>query len=101
MSANVPTASARGVLLAVLAAGSAGCMSDQTRNMADTCNQLLAQANPEDARTFIADAQQHLAALEKPGNGLTRYLRDLQDPDAEQYKPALAQCLWLLKSRQP
>jgi len=82
----------------VLAAGT-GCMSDQTRNMADTCNQLLEHGDGAEVRTFIGDAKAHLDALQRPGNALTNYLRDVQDPDAATYKPALTQCVWLLESR--
>lgn len=89
------------LFVAVSALSTTGCMSDKTRNMAETCQDLLAQGEPSEVRTFIQDAQQQLASLDKPGNKVTTYLRDLQDPDAMTHKPALEQCLWLLKSRQP
>ena len=88
------------LIVTFLALGTTGCMSDQTKNMAETCQDLLDQGNLSDVRTFIQDAQEQLASLDKPGNRVTTYLRDLQDPEAMTYKPALQQCLWLLKSRQ-
>ena len=88
------------LIIAVLALGSTGCMSDKTKNMAETCQDLLEQSNPSDARTFIQDAREQIASLNKPQNKVTGYLRDLQDPEAVTYKPALEQCLWLLESRQ-
>ncbi len=88
------------LIVSVLALGTTGCMSDQTKNMAETCQDLLEQSDPSDVRGFVEDAQEQLASLNKPGNKVTAYLRDLQDPEAMTYKPALEQCLWLLKSRQ-
>ena len=88
------------LIVAVFALGSTGCMSDQTKNMAETCQDLLEHGDLSDVRTFIQDAQEQLASLNKPGNKVTTYLRNLQDPEAMTYKPALEQCLWLLKSRQ-
>ena len=40
-----PRAGVAGLLL--LAIAGTGCMADQTRNMADTCNRLLEQDVPE------------------------------------------------------
>lgn len=88
------------LIVAMLALGSTGCMSDQTKNMAETCQNLLEQGDPSNVRTFIQDAQDQLASLNKPGNKVITYLRDLQDPEAMTYKPVLEQCLWLLKSHQ-
>lgn len=75
-------------------------MSDQTKNMAETCQDLLEQGDRSDVRSFIQDAEQQLSSLDKPQNKAATLLRNLQDPEAMAYKPALEQCLWLLKSRQ-
>lgn len=85
---------------AVLAIGATGCTSERTRNMAETCQGLLEDGDQASARTFIRDAGKQLSSLNKPGNKLTGFLRDLQDPDAMVHKAALEQCLWMLKSRQ-
>ena len=77
-----------------------GCMGDQTKNMAEACQNLLAQNDRSEVRAFIKDDEEHLAALNKPNNKVTAYLGNLQDPDAMTHKPALELCLWLLKSRQ-
>jgi len=80
---------------------SSGCMSDRTKNMANTCQDLLDQGDQTGLRTFIKDAEKQLASLNAPPNKLSAALRDIQDHDALTYKPALEQCLWQLKSRQP
>ena len=88
------------LIVAVLTLGITGCMSDKTKNMTATCQSLLERGDRSSVRTFIQDAEQQIASLDKPSNKVTAYLRDLQDPEAMTYKPELAQCLWLLKSRQ-
>jgi len=100
VSTRISMKSTSTLSLALLAFGLAGCMSDQTRNMADTCNQLLQRGDREDARNFITDARKHLASLKERGNKVMDYIRDVQDPDADSFRPALEQCLWLLESRQ-
>jgi hypothetical protein len=87
-------------IFAVLVLGSTGCMSDQTRSMAETCQGLRERSDRSDVRSFIQDAEKQLSSLNKPQNKASIFLRDLQDPEAMTYKPALEQCLWLLKSRQ-
>lgn len=87
-------------IVAAFALAATGCMSERTKNMAQTCQALLEQGGQANAKTFIQDAEHQLTALGKPRNKVTAYLRDLQDPDAMTYKPELEQCLWLLKSRQ-
>ncbi len=91
---------AMALIVIAFALAATGCIGERTQNMAQTCQGLLEQDGQPNARTFIQDAEKQLAALDKPRNKLTAYLRDLQDPDAMTYKPALEQCLWLLKSRQ-
>lgn len=88
------------IVIAALVLGNAGCMADRTKNMAETCQAMLARNEQANATTFIRDAEAQLAALDKPSNKLGSWLRDLQDPEAMAHKPALEQCLWLLKSRQ-
>ena len=87
------------LLVAILALSTTGCMSDQTKNMAETCQSLLEQGDPSDVRTFIQDAEAQLASLKKP-NKITAYVQSIQDPEAMKYKPVLEQCVWLLKYRQ-
>lgn len=87
------------IVVAILALGSTGCVGDRTRNMAETCQHLLEGGGQTSTRTFLRDAEAQLASLEEPSGKLAGYLRDLQDPDAMKYKPALEQCLLLLKSR--
>ena len=77
-----------------------GCVGDRTQNMAQTCQRLLEQDGQANARAFIQDAEKQIATLGKPRNKFIAYLLSLQDPEAMTYKPALEQCLWLLKSRQ-
>ena len=77
-----------------------GCMGDRTKNMAEACQNLLVQNDRSEVRAFIKDGEKQLSALNKPHNEVTAYLRNLEDPDAMTHKPALEQCLWLLKSRQ-
>lgn len=86
--------------IVALALGCSGCMGERTKQMARTCQDLLDRSDQSNARTFIRDAEAQLASLDKPGNKLVTYIRELQDPDAMTHKPALEQCLWLLKSRQ-
>ena len=88
------------LIVVAFALAATGCIGERTKNMAQTCQGLLEQDGPQNARTFIQDAEKQLATLGKPRNKLIGYLRDLQDPDAMTYRPALEQCLWLLKSRQ-
>ena len=77
-----------------------GCMGDRTKNMAEACQNLLLQNDRSEIRAFIKDGEEQLSALNKPHNEVTAYLRNLEDPEAMTHKPALEQCLWLLKSRQ-
>ena len=77
-----------------------GCMGDRTKNMAEACQNLLVQNDRSEVRAFIKDGEKQLSALNKPHNEVTAYLRNLEDPEAMTHKPALEQCLWLLKSRQ-
>jgi len=86
--------------MVAFALAATGCVGDRTQNMAQTCQRLLEQDGQTNARTFIQDAEKQIATLGKPRNKLTAYLLGLQDPEAMTYKPALEQCLWLLKSRQ-
>ena len=88
------------LIVAVFALGITGCVSDKTKNMTATCQALLERGDRSGVTTFIQDAEQQIAALDEPSNKVTAYLRDLQDPEAMAYKHELAQCLWLLKSRQ-
>ena len=88
------------LIIAALMLGSTGCMSDRTKNMTDTCQNLLDQSDKSSARRFIRDADRQLEMLNKPQNRITKALRDIQDHDALTYKPALEACLWQLKSRQ-
>ena len=76
------------------------CMGDRTKNMAEACQNLLVQNDRSEVRAFIKDGEKQLSALNKPHNEVTAYLRNLQDPEAMTHKPALEECLWLLKSRQ-
>lgn len=87
-------------IVPVVALAATGCMSERTKNMAQTCQALLEQDGQPNAKTFIGDAERQLAELGKPHGKIAAYLRDLQDPEAMTYKAALEQCLWLLKSRQ-
>jgi hypothetical protein len=87
-------------IVVLLAFATVGCVADRTRAMAASCQLLLDSSDQPAPRTFIHDAEQQLASLESPGNALTDFVRGLHDPDAMTYKPALEQCLWLLKSRQ-
>lgn len=91
---------ATSLIVIAFALTATGCIGERTRAMARTCQGLLEQDAQPNARTFIRDAEKQLASLAKPRNKLTAYLRDLQDPEAMAYKPAIEQCLWLLKSRQ-
>lgn len=77
-----------------------GCIGERTKNMTQTCQSLLEQDGQWNARTFIQDAEKQIALLGKPRNKFAAYLLELQDPEAMIHKPALEQCLWLLKSRQ-
>ena len=77
-----------------------GCIGDRTKNMAEACQNLLVQNDRSEVRAFIKDGEGQLSALNRPNNEITAYLRNLQDPDAMTHKPALEECLWLLKSRQ-
>ena len=88
------------LVAATLALAATGCASDRTQNMAEACQGLLEAGDSSSARAFIRDAEKQLSSLDKPGNKLTQFLRELQDPDAMNHKAALEQCLWLLKSRQ-
>ena len=89
------------LIIAVLLVAPTGCMSDRTRNMVTTCRNLLEQDDQSGVKKFIRDAEEQLASLEKPHNKIVIAVRDIQDQDAMTYKPALQECLWLLKSRQP
>jgi hypothetical protein len=88
------------LIVPAIALAATGCIGERTKNMAQTCQALLAQGGQANAKTFIRDAEQQLAALGKPRNKVTAYLRELQDPEAMTHKAELEQCLWLLKSRQ-
>lgn len=88
------------LIFTVAAVSCAGCMSDRTKSMAETCQDLLEQGDKSSIRTFIQDAQEQVESLDKPGNKVTAYMRNLQDPEALSYKPVLVQCLWRLKSSQ-
>ena len=77
-----------------------GCIGDQTKNMEEACQNLLVQNGRSEVQAFIKDVEEQLSALNRPNNEVTAYLRNLQDPEAMTHKPALEQCLWLLKSRQ-
>ena len=87
-------------LIALLVVASTGCMGDQTRLMAESCQNMLYHDDLAGAKSFIRDAEEQVAALNGPQNKFTRLVRSLQDPQAMTFKPALEQCLWMLKSRQ-
>ena len=86
------------ILFAVIS--QTGCMNDQTKAMAQTCQSLLDSSDQSAPRTFIEDAEARVASLSKPQSKLLAYARDLQDPEAVKYKPALEQCVSQLKYRQ-
>lgn len=86
--------------IAFVALLATGCMNDRTRSMTQTCQSLLGDDDRSNDRRFIREAEQQLASLDKPGNRMTKAIRDLQDKDAMAYKSALRECLWMLKSRQ-
>lgn len=88
------------LVISALILGSSGCMSDRTKNMTDTCQNLLEHNDQSNARRFVRDAERQLEVLNKPQNRFTKVLRDIQDHDALTFKPALEECLWQLKSRQ-
>lgn len=88
------------LIVVAFALAATGCVCDRTKNMAQACQSLLEEDGRRNARTFIQDAEKQIAMLGKPRNKVTAYLLGLQDPEAMTYKPALEQCLWLLKSRQ-
>lgn len=88
------------LIVIAFALAATGCVGDRTKAMVQTCQSLLEQDGQTNARTFIQDAEKQIAVLGKPRNKVTAYLLELQDPEAMTYKPALEQCLWLLKSRQ-
>ena len=90
-----------GLTISVAFLGLTGCMNDQTKAMAEVCQQILESSDQPAPITFMEDAEARIAALSKPQNKLLSYARDLQDPEAMTYKPALEQCVSQLKQRPP
>ena len=87
-------------LAAALPLGTTGCMNDQTKRMAESCQDWLQRPDKLGLKSFIQDADKQIASLNKRQNKVMLYFRDLLDPDALKYKPSLEQCVWLLKYRQ-
>ena len=85
------------VPFALLVVALGGCVRDETRLMAATCENILAQDSPSGIDSFLRDAEARLAALEGPPNRLEKLVRELQDPEAMKYRPALEYCLVQLK----
>ena len=83
---------------ALLALACAGCMGNQTRAMAESCQQLLDHGDRAGIGGFLEDAQAQLDRLARPKGRLAAYLQDLQDPDAMAYRAQLEQCVWQLKN---
>ena len=88
------------LLAAALPLGATGCMNDQTKRMAESCQDWLQRPDKLGLKSFIQDADKQIASLNKPQNKVMLYFRDPLDPDALKYKPSLEQCVWLLKYRQ-
>jgi hypothetical protein len=89
----IPAASA-----ALLALACAGCMRNQTRAMAESCQQLLDHGERAGIGGFLEDAHAQLDRLARPRGRLAAYLQDLQDPDAMAYRAQLEQCVWQLEN---
>lgn len=87
----------RALPFALLALVVGGCVRDETRLMAATCEKILAQDARSGIDAFLRDADARLAALEAPRNRFDKLVRDVQDPQAMAYKPALEYCLAQLK----
>ena len=90
----------RAMSVAILALTCGGCAIDQTRTMSEACQQLLMTRDPSGTESFLRNAERRLEDLARPTSWLGKRLRELQDPDALEYKPALEQCVWRLKSLQ-
>lgn len=89
-----------GLATIFVAIGLTGCMNDQTEAMAQSCQAFLDTPDDLAPRTFLEKAEARVASLSKPQNKLLAYAREIQDPDAMKYKPALEHCLSQLKYRQ-
>ena len=98
--ALAPMKQITGLTISFIVLGLTGCMNDQTKAMAEVCQQILEQTDQRAPVTFIEDAESRIASLSKPQNKLLTYARDLQDPEAMTYKPLLEQCLSQVKQRQ-
>ncbi len=77
-----------------------GCMNTRTRGMVERCQSLLEAGDATASKVFIEEAEEHLAASGRSPSRWQRALADLQDEGADEARPALEQCLWLLKYRQ-
>ena len=88
-----------GLIIFVVVLGLTGCMNDQTKAMAEVCQQILESNDQSAPIPFMEDAEARIAALSKPQNKLLSYARDLQDPEAMTYKPVLEQCVSQIKQR--
>ena len=89
-----------GLATICLAIGLTGCTIDKTEAMAQSCQSLLDSPDEPAPRTFIEDAEARVTSLSEPQNKLLAYAREIQDPDAMKYKPALEHCLLQLKYQQ-
>lgn len=88
------------VMLAALL-GVCGCMNTRTQGMVERCQSLLEAGDATASKVFIEEAEEHIASSGRSPPRWQRILADLQDEGAEDARPALEQCLWLLKYRQP
>jgi hypothetical protein len=86
------------MLIAAIVLCCSGCMSDRTKNMATTCQDLLASNEQASVSRFIREADEQLATLNEPQNKLTMAVRDMQDRESGTYMPVLEQCVAQLKS---
>ncbi len=84
--------------LALLALALSGCVGDETRAMTATCERFVANGDASGSDALLRDAEAKLASLDKPSNAVTRYIRNLQDPDALAHRAALRECVWRLRS---
>ncbi len=84
----------------LIATSLTGCVSDQTHRMAETCQRLLGTTDRSAVRSFLQDAQEHLASLNGAPNPIEKLARNAQDPDAMRHKQTLEECLWRLNSQQ-
>lgn len=82
----------------LLALALTGCMGDETRAMTASCERMLVQGDASGSDALLRDARAKLASLDQPSNAITRFLRNLQEPDALAHRDALRECLWRLQS---